>query len=107
MDVKLKVPNKVYYCKESKRSFTGEKLHEDVKVTQHIRGLLNDGSLVEVRTEEVSDEAKAKIIAEAKAVEAKAVEAERVAKLTPAEKAAETKAKKVAAEAAAKKKETA
>ena len=78
MDVKLKSPNKVYYCKESKRSLTGDKLIEDVKVTQHVRGLLNDGSLVEIRTEEVSDEQKAKIIAEAKAAEAKE-------KLTPAE----------------------
>ena len=106
MDVKLKDPSKVYYCKEQKLSFAGKDKIE-CKVTQHVRGLLNEGALVEVRTEKISDEAKAKIVAEAKAEEAAKVEEARVAGLTPAQKAAETKAKKEAAKLAAEKKEQA
>ncbi len=106
MNVKLKDPTKVYYCKEQKLSFAGKK-NIETKVTQHVRGLINDGSLVEVREEKISAEAKAAIIAEAKAEEAKVKEAdeakvkeaERVAKLTPAE------LKKEKAEALAKAKE--
>ncbi len=98
MNVKLKDPTKVYYCKEQKLSFAGKK-NIETKVTQHVRGLINDGSLVEVREEKISAEAKAAIIAEAKAEEIKVKEAERVAKLTPAE------LKKEKAEAVAKAKE--
>jgi len=78
MNLRLKDPTKVYYCKEQKLSFAGDKTIEGVKVTQHVRQLLNEGALVEVREEEISKETKAKIIAEAK-------EEARVAKLTPAE----------------------
>jgi len=103
MKVKLKDPKRVYYCKEQKLSFAGKEVIE-TKVTQHVRGLINDGALVEVP--ELSAEEKKAIVAEAKADAAK-VEAERVEKLTPAEKAAETKAKKEAAAKTAKEKEEA
>jgi len=96
MKVRLKNPTRVYYCKEQKLSFAGKEVIE-TKVTQHVRGLLNEGSLVELQ--ELSAEEKKAIAAEV-AAEAKA-KAE--VKLTPAE----VKKAKEAAEAAAKKKEEA
>lgn len=118
MQVKLAHPERVYYDKEQKLTLTGKKVFKDVKVTQYIRGQLNAGSLLEVLDTAISDEDKAKIIAEAKADEEAKIEAARVAALTPAQKKAEDKAKadadakklaadKAAAEAAAKKTETA
>lgn len=106
MDVKLKDPTKVYYCKEQKVSFAGDK-NITCKVTQHVRQLLNEGALVEVTDVEITEEQKAAIVAEAKKEEEAKAEADRVAALTPAQKAAETKAKKEAAEKAAKKTEKA
>jgi len=112
MDLKLKDPTKVYYCKEQRRSFAGVKVHEDVKVTHHVRQLLNQGVLLEITKPKLSDEDREKLMAEAKVeakvkaeaeAEAKAeAEAARVAALSPEERSVEVKAAKAAALAKAK-----
>ena len=106
MIVKLKNPTRVYYCKEQKKSFAG-KGEIPTKVTQHVRGLLNEGSLVEVLKSEITAEQKAQIVAEAKAEEAAKAEAARVAALSPEERKKELAEAKKAAEEAAKKSEQA